>query len=375
MAPRIDITSADPEMMALFSNKVILKAEQSLFFAFLMTSFDSERSVRSPYADQLSRGSIIWHNEFSSDGKNKTMPSLSGGTITIPAFDRVTGEPVFGDAVLKDTGIHPDIDSMTMSWDYGAKALPSLGPRARKLTAMDLMKQGEAELARWLMRTLDESIRIHLYGLTSWVNSPYINFTQSSYTSLWNNTIQAIDSTDILYCGDATSTTDLDSADKLDVSGIRKAVDDATAGSEPVEPLSNKSGPDSWYVLLVPTRAITDLKKDPTFEKAVQYVQIKGVNPMLARGVPAIDNCIIVEDTKAPYVASVSGGGYVAQSLLLGADCIRACRVEDVEFGVADTDVLNRRKVAAIQVALGMAPTKVWSKRKNIKALRHWVRS
>jgi N4-gp56 family major capsid protein len=232
----------------------------------------------------------------------QTLPHLerdSGDQISYDLVMQLKMKPIQGDANLR--GKEEDLKFYTDSLyiDQLRGGVNTGGRMSRKRTIHDMRQIARVRQSEWWARLFDETLFMYLSGARG-VNSDFIEDT--SFTGYANNAFVAPDSQHILYGGDATSKATLDSADKLTLGTIDKALSRAevmgggTTGVPSIQPCEIDGEP--HYVLVMHPWQEYDLRTNTStgqwldIQKAAAGAEGKA-NPIFKGGLGMYNNVVL----------------------------------------------------------------------------------
>ncbi len=180
----------------------------------------------------------------------------AGDAIYVDLFMKAKGQGIEGDNILRGNEEKLVYYSDDVLIDQLRHGIDTGGRMAKKRTVHDLRAIARSMLSGWWAERYDELFFMYLAGsrgddTTVWV-------LPDSYSAFAGNTLGASTSTHTVYAGDATSTTDIDANDKMDLTTIDRAI----AKAEMLRPLMNPAtlDGDQVYVLVMHTYAAYDLQ-------------------------------------------------------------------------------------------------------------------
>lgn len=170
-----------------------------------------------------------WNRKFMGTGESaqtplQTLPHLerdAGDQISYDLVMQLKMKPVQGDAVLR--GKEEDLKFYTdaLYIDQLRGGVNTGGKMSRKRTLHDMRMIARERQSDWWARLFDETLFMYLSGARG-VNADFIEGTD--FTGYAGNSFVAPDTQHLLYGGDATSKATVDSADKLSLTTIDKAL-------------------------------------------------------------------------------------------------------------------------------------------------------
>ena len=232
----------------------------------------------------------------------QTLPHLendAGDQISYDLVMQLKMKPIQGDANLR--GNEEDLRFYTDSLyiDQLRGGVNTGGKMSRKRTIHDMRDIARKRQSEWWARLFDETLFMYLSGARG-VNSDYIEDT--SFTGYAGNSFVAPDSQHILYASNATAKGDLDSADKLTLTTIDKALARAetlgggTSGVPSLEPCKIDGEP--HYVLVMHPWQEYDLRTNVNtgqwldIQKAATGAEGKA-NPIFKGGLGMYNNVVL----------------------------------------------------------------------------------
>lgn len=212
-------------------------------------------------------------------------------------------------------------------------------------------------------------------ALSEWFNEyvldDYISRFLAGDTSLtFGQTASAASTYRVLYGGDATSTTDIDSTDVFDLALIDKCVAMAkerpAAGIPRIRPakLGGLDSPDYGYLVKVHPRQTRDIRTNTSTGQwldITKYVSMRGKDNPIYMGVTRnnvvgwYNGCLIVEDESLMTHTTWGSGGDVAgvTALFLGAQAMGFCWCSKPRV-VEEILDYKRKRGAAVEAIFGL---------------------
>jgi len=359
-----DFGTNDNTTVKLWSGKIVRDVYKMSMFSDLLHSPRNPRAIRDRDGKMVKRaqGLIRVHTD---------LQERRGDRVRITNIARVTGRGIHGDEIAVGQGANLTPYTMDLSIENVIQPVRSSGELAEQMSDLEFREESHEALGPWATVKDDEGFIITLFGLTSWNNSPYDNWSNNGETEVFNNTIQAFDSDHLIYAGTtATSNATLGAGDKMCYELLIKA--ETTAFSDlsiPIDPFMIDGQPS--LILFCNDRAKEQLLMDDDFKSAVENGDQRGKdNPAISGNIGKISRTWVVPIPKAPNPAA-----NVGQAVLCGRDCLQYVPVRQWKWWEGYEDIAERRKVIAIKAMKGMAPTFFNSTRRNAIALRHYQRS
>lgn len=141
-----------------------------------------------------------------------------GETVSVDLFDITQGKPTMGDRKLSGKGMSLDYDSMDLRIDQYRGMLDPGGRMTQQRTVHNLRGIAMANLSGWANRLEDQLCLIHAAGGrgedngADW-NVPLVG--DADFDDIVVNALMPPTTNRLMYAGDATAHSDMDSADKL----------------------------------------------------------------------------------------------------------------------------------------------------------------
>lgn len=272
-----------------------------------------------------------WENRFIGEGDNniiqkKTeLESAAGDTISFDLCVQMRNKPTYGDARLEGKEENLKFFTDQVIIDQVRHAASAGGAMTRKRVEYDMRMLAKGRLSDYFARLTDEMIFIYLSGARG-INEDFIEDT--SWTGFAGNSLNAPDTTHLLYGGAATSKATLTSADKMTRVVIEKAQNKAkmmqarnpdTANMVPV-----KNGAGDQYVMLMGEDQAYDLRVSDTtgwvdFQKAAAAAEGRN-NPIFKGGLGLLGNTVLHSHRSSIRFSDYGAGANVAagRALFLG---------------------------------------------------------
>ena len=259
----------------------------------------------------------------------QTLPHLesdAGDQISYDLVMQIKMKPIQGDANLR--GNEEDLkfytDSLLIDQLRGGANLG--GKMSRKRTIHDMRNIARVRESEWWARLFDETLFQYLSGARG-INGDFIEDT--SFTGYAGNAFVAPDSYHLIYGGDATSKATLDSADKITLGVIDKAVARAetmgggTTGIPSLQPCEIDGEP--HFVLVMHPWQEYDLRTSSStgqwldIQKAAAGAEGKA-NPIFKGGLGLYNNVVLHKHKGVIRFADYGAGSNVnaARALFLG---------------------------------------------------------
>lgn len=237
----------------------------SLAVARWSTSLAVEAEVKQYFAKFMGTGddSLI---------KVKTeLSKAAGDKITVGLRMKLAGDGTEGDNIIEGTSAEEALQfyNDAVYIDQRRKGTKSKGKMSEQRVPYDLRKEGRDALATWFAEDFDQQIMMYLAGARGIDTGFHVATT---WTGRANNTLQAPDSSHIVFGGDATGSTatingitsqyysaDMDSADIVDLPLIERLVSLAETTDPMMQPFMING--EQKFVFLMHTWQAYDLRK------------------------------------------------------------------------------------------------------------------
>jgi N4-gp56 family major capsid protein len=265
----------------------------------------------------------------SSDTPLQILPHLendAGDKISYDLSMQLKSRPVLGDAVLR--GKEEDLKFYTDSLyiDQLRHGVNTGGKMSRKRTLHNMRNVARSREGDYWARLMDETMFMYLAGARG-VNADFIEPT--SFTGYAGNAFVAPDTQHLLYGGDATSKATVDSADKLTLALIDRAIARAetmgggTSGIPSIQPCEIDGEP--HFVMVMHPWQEYDLRTSTStgqwldIQKAAAGAEGKA-NPIFKGGLGMYNNVVLHKHKGVIRFSDYGAGSNVAaaRALLLG---------------------------------------------------------
>ena len=238
----------------------------------------------------------------------KELAAGAGDTIYLNFIPKLSGEGTDGDNNVEGNEEAMNEYDFSMQINQKRHAVKLKGRMEEQKTKIQLRTKAKQLLGIWLAEITEKECFRKLGGLTS-------------YT--FSNTPTAPSSNRIMYGGDATSDSDIDSSDKMTLALIFKISNKLKTLTPLFAPIRYKGK--SWYVMLIHPRQRNDLFNDPDYIKFMSQVEVRGKeNPLVSGADAIVDNIIIHVHNWVPTFSTWGSGGNLpgARALVLGAQAL-----------------------------------------------------
>lgn len=273
-----------------------------------------------------------------------------GDRVSVDLFDVITIRPTMGDKKLAGRLAGMNFSSMDIVINQCRGGVEVGGRMSRKRTKYDLRNIAKANLAGWNARLFDQLAMVHCAGARGtqdddeWIVP--LN-TDPEFGDIVVNDILAPTANRRFFAGDATSVTDLDSADILtldDIDRLRMTLGELPFTMQPIRLEGDiQADEDPLYCLFVSERVWFNIQRSTTGQNWRNFLaqaeqRAKGFNHPLFMGTPGMWAGILIKkmrrairftlgDTVVEYDASnvaqnVTANVSFDRSILLGGQAL-----------------------------------------------------
>ena len=181
----------------------------------------------------------------------------AGEKITFGLRMKLDGDGIEGDNTIEGTSAEEALDFYNdyVYIDQRRKGTKSKGKMSEQRVPYSMRKEGRDALAIWWAEDYDEQMMMYLAGargIDASLHAPL------GYTGRANNTLTAPDTSHVIYGGNASGLSDIDSLDKMKLANVEKLV----AKVETLDPMVQafRINGEKKYVLLMHTWNAYDLR-------------------------------------------------------------------------------------------------------------------
>lgn len=278
----------------------------------------------------------------------------SGTQAVMPLVQDLTGDGRVGDHIVEGYEEEIIADSLSIQIDQLRHGVESKGEMAELKTVIDFRNTASNNIKFWLTEKLDEVAILVLAGIPLTKKLDGSNRSQTSDLVNLNYAadITAPSTNRIKYADTATSTSTLTTA--MTTTWNRIVDLKAFAQRKRLKPIRN--GGKEYYVLLLSSEGLRDLKKDTNFQTNTGRAASQGTekNPLFTGAEVTIDGLKIYGHNKVPttlgattgvgkYGASNTVDGY--QGLLVGAQALGFAAIEDGKYVEQEKDAKNKAAI------------------------------
>ncbi|MCP4668841.1 MAG: N4-gp56 family major capsid protein [Deltaproteobacteria bacterium] len=185
------------------------------------------------------------------------LKKAAGEKITVGLRMKLDGDGIEGDNTIEGTSAETALDFYNdyVFIDQRRKGTKSKGKMSEQRVPYNLRKQGRDALAIWWAEDYDEQIMMYLAGARGIDTSFH---TAVGYTGRANNSFQTPDSDHVIYGGNATGLSDIDSQDKMKLPIVEKLVSKVETLDPMIQPF--RINGEKKYVLLMHVWNAYDLR-------------------------------------------------------------------------------------------------------------------
>lgn len=295
----------DPKAVKKWSGALAFDVSAQSFFQRKFTGAGSDSSTP-----------IQVHTDLASD---------AGEVVTYDLVAELRMEPVEGEDVLENKEEQQRFYTDQIYIDQARVGANTGGRMTRKRTLHNLRAIAKRQQASWWARLHDELLMIYLAGLRG-INSNFI--LRSTWSGRANNPLRAPDAEHQMFGNDATAITNIDSADKMDLGLISRALTRAAmqgGGSANVATMQpcNING-DEVYVLVMSPLQEQDMRNNTNtgswvdLQKAAAGADGRN-SPLFKQALGMYRNCIMHSHKNViRFMGGASSNVECARALLMG---------------------------------------------------------
>lgn len=187
----------------------------------------------------------------------KELQKKAGEKINFGLRMKLTDDGIEGDNIIEGTSGETALDFYRdfIFIDQRRKGTKSKGKMSEQRVPYNMRKEGRDALSIWWAEDYDEQIMMYLAGARGIDTSFH---TALGYTGRANNSFRTPDSDHIIYAGNATGLSDIDSADKMSLEIPEKLVSKVETLDPMIQPF--RINGEKKYVLLMHTWNAYDLR-------------------------------------------------------------------------------------------------------------------
>ncbi len=180
-----------------------------------------------------------------------------GEKITYALRMKLDGDGIEGDNIIEGTSAETALDFFddAVFINQRRKGTKSKGKMSEQRVPYSMRKEGRDALAIWWAEDYDEHLMMYLAGARGVDTSFHVGL---GYTGRANNSFQSPDSGHVIYGGNASGLSDIDSADKMKINIVERLVSKVETLDPMVQPFRMQG--EKKYVLLMHTWNAYDLR-------------------------------------------------------------------------------------------------------------------
>lgn len=231
-----------------------------------------------------------------------------GAKVTIPLVIKPSGEGIDGDNEVEGNEEELTTYSQDIEIDQKRNSIRLKGEMDEQKNALNMRKIARSSLATWQAEIMTKEIFRKGGGITS-------------YT--FSNTPVAPHATRVIYGGNATSDSDIDSADKMSLALLFKISNSIVSMTPLIKPIRYKGR--NYFLMLIHPRQRFDLMQDDSYLTLQKDAGLRGLkNPLFSGADAIVDNLILHAHNYVPTFSNWGGTGDQpgARALVMGAQAI-----------------------------------------------------
>lgn len=292
---------------------------------------------------------------------NKLSKSSKGHTAVMPLVQQLQGDGRVGDHTLEGYEEKMNADDLSIQVDQIRNGVKSEGAMAEQDTVIVFRANAMTELGYWLASMIDQLCFLTAAGIA--YTKKLDGSNRSAASDLPNlrfaADVTAPTSGRKFFAGTATGTSSLAASDTMSWNRIVEIR--AEAKYKRLRPVL--VGGREYYFIVMSTYQMRDLKKDTVYQTAAAQAEVRGPdNPLWKGAVKVVDGCMLYEHERVPTTLGLASGskwgasGTVdgAQALLMGAQALGFCNLQDMSYKESDQTDYGNRLGIGIGRQLGM---------------------
>ena len=187
----------------------------------------------------------------------KELNKAAGDKVTVGLRMKLAGDGIEGDNQIEGTSAEEGIDFFNdaLFIDQRRKGTKSIGKMSEQRVPYNLRKIGHDALATWFAEDFDEQMFMYLSGARGVDPGFHVN---TSWTGRANNSLQAPDSSHLVYGGDATAKNDVAAGDKMALTVVERLVAKAETQDPMMLPFAVNG--EKKFILLMHTWQAYDMR-------------------------------------------------------------------------------------------------------------------
>jgi N4-gp56 family major capsid protein len=250
----------------------------------------------------------------------KDLQKQAGEKITVDLFMKMTGDGIEGDDTIEGTAAEEALTTFTDSLfiNQRRKGTKSKGKMSEQRVLYDMRKKGKEALATWFAEDYDAQLMIYLAGARGVDTSLHVPTT---FTSRASNSLNSPDTGHLIYAGDASAKTDLDSGDIMNLDVVDKIIAQIETTDPAIMPIM-VNGEQTYLLLMHPWQAF-DLRKAVSGNDWMDiHKNADGKDNMIYKNALGEHNGIVLQKHRNVIRFSDYGSGAdqgAARALLIGS--------------------------------------------------------
>lgn len=282
----------------------------------------------------------------------------AGSKVTMQIVHDLAEDGIAGDQQLTGNEERMVNEAQTIQIDMLRHGVKKNGRMSEQKTVTKFRTHAKGQLAFWLADTVDELQFLTAAGRAYTLNTDGSTRASSTLSQLaFAADVVAASSNRIIHAGSATSEATITASDTMDWDLLVDAK--AKAGRKKIRPI--RSGGKSYYVVIMSTEQMRDLRKDADFKSILQNAGPRGKsNPLFTGAECEVEGLILYEHNKVYNTQGLTSGVDKwgsgsnvdgAQAMLLGAQAMGKAMVTEPFWEEADiNDYKNQPGIAYGQI-------------------------
>lgn len=284
---------------------------------------------------------------------NELTKTTKGDQAIYHLIPDVGGDGIVDDNIADGNEQSMTVSAKTLKISQLRQALRAKGKMSEQKTVIRFRENARDQLGNWFSQKIDELGFLTVSGraYTKYLNGADRPLTSQLNTLAFASDVTAPSTNRIMAAGTATTSANITAADTLAWDTITKAC--AMAERKHIKPVRYNGK--SKYLVVVSTEAGRDLKNSPDYMTNVGRAAERGpANPLFKGMFAEVDNAILFSHPKVYNTLGATSGNrfgsgsavHGAQNLLLGAQALAFCKVEDMNWEEEPKDYKNSDGIA-----------------------------
>ena len=274
----------------------------------------------------------------------------AGTKVTMQIVHDLVNDGVAGDQQLTGNEEAMENEAITIQVDQLRHGVKKKGRMSEQKTVVKFRSNAQGQLSFWLADTLDELKFLTASGRAYTLNTDGSTRSQTVLSQLeFAADVAAATTNRVIHAGAATSEGTLTATDTMDWDFLVNAK--AFAERKKIRPI--RAGGRSYYIVVMSTEQMRDLRKDSDFKSIVQNAMGRGKsNPLFTGEDVQCEGLILYSHNKVYNTFGLTSGvdkwgsGQTvdgAQALLMGAQALGFATVTDPYWEEADKNDYNNQ--------------------------------